>query len=86
MFPCPSKYFFNVDCLGCGGQRALVLLLQGDWVAAFNMYPPIFTVIPWALFFCYSQCYPTKVSKSRLRILTLLNCIVIPISYIFKHI
>ncbi|MFV5685280.1 DUF2752 domain-containing protein [Flavobacterium sp. GB2R13] len=45
MFPCLSKTLFGVECLGCGFQRGLLLLLQGDFIAAFKMYPAIFTTL-----------------------------------------
>ncbi|MEP5254970.1 DUF2752 domain-containing protein [Winogradskyella rapida] len=45
MLPCLWKQTFNVDCMGCGTQRALNLLLQGDFVGAFYMYPAIYTLI-----------------------------------------
>jgi hypothetical protein len=39
MIPCMNKKLFGVECMGCGTQRALVLLLKGDFVAAFHMFP-----------------------------------------------
>ncbi len=42
MFPCISKTLFGIECLGCGFQRAFVLLFQGDFEAAFKMYPAIY--------------------------------------------
>ncbi|WP_324504942.1 DUF2752 domain-containing protein [Flavobacterium sp.] len=43
MLPCLSKTLFGMECLGCGFQRGFLLLLQGDFSGAFNMYPAIFT-------------------------------------------
>jgi hypothetical protein len=43
MMPCLSKTLFGVECLGCGFQRGLLLLLRGDFSAAFQMYPAIYT-------------------------------------------
>ena len=45
MLPCLSKTLFGVECLGCGFQRGFLLLLQGDFVAAFKMYPAIYTTL-----------------------------------------
>ena len=45
MLPCMSKKLFGVECLGCGTQRALILLLKGEFVEAFKMYPPIYTLV-----------------------------------------
>ncbi len=46
MLPCLNKKFFGIECLGCGAQRSLSLLIQGELVEAFQMYPATFTIIP----------------------------------------
>ena len=37
MFPCISKTLFGIECLGCGFQRSLHLLFQGNIEAAFTI-------------------------------------------------
>ncbi len=48
MLPCLNKELFGVDCIGCGIQRATVLLFRGEFIAAFKMYPAIY--IPFSFF------------------------------------
>lgn len=55
MLPCLNKKLFGIDCPGCGLQRSIVLFLKGDFGAAFDMYPAIFTLIPLVLFSIASQ-------------------------------
>ena len=43
MFPCLSKTLFGIECLGCGFQRSLAMLLQGDFSGSFRMYPALLT-------------------------------------------
>lgn len=43
MIPCISKTLFGIECLGCGFQRGLLLLVQGNYRAAFEMYPAIYS-------------------------------------------
>lgn len=50
MLPCLSKKYLGIDCLSCGTQRAFFMILEGDFKAAFAMYPPIYTTI---LFFVF---------------------------------
>ena len=50
MLPCLNKQFFGLDCLGCGAQRALVLVFQGEFAAAFRMFPAIYTILILLLF------------------------------------
>ncbi|WP_344929718.1 DUF2752 domain-containing protein [Aquimarina addita] len=45
MLPCLNKKLFGVDCLGCGLQRSLVLLVKGEFTAAFIMYPAIYPLL-----------------------------------------
>lgn len=44
MLPCVNKQIFGVECLGCGMQRGGLLLLSGDFAAAFRIYPAIYTI------------------------------------------
>ncbi|WP_245967295.1 DUF2752 domain-containing protein [Ulvibacterium marinum] len=46
MIPCFSKQILGLDCPGCGLQRSVVFLFQGDFIAAFHMYPAVYTIIP----------------------------------------
>ena len=45
MLPCLNKKLFGIECLGCGMQRSLGLIIQGDFIGAFRMYPAIYTLI-----------------------------------------
>jgi len=45
MLPCLSKTLFGLECLGCGGQRAFLFLLKGDFIGAFQMYPAIYATV-----------------------------------------
>lgn len=50
MLPCLNKKFFGVDCLGCGLQRSIVLLIKGEFTDAFAMYPAIYPLVVLLLF------------------------------------
>lgn len=45
MLPCLSKKFLGMECFGCGLQRAVLLMFQGEFIQAFKMYPAIYTLI-----------------------------------------
>lgn len=36
---CPIKHFFNIECLGCGTNRAILLLFKGDIAGSLNQNP-----------------------------------------------
>ena len=45
MLPCLNKKFLGMECMGCGMQRSISLIFQGEFTAAFHMYPAIYTLI-----------------------------------------
>src|SRR5579863_1603769 len=54
LLPCAFKTLFGIDCPICGFQRALLLLLQGNFTDSFKMYPPL---IPCLLFLLVISVY-----------------------------
>jgi len=45
MLPCFTKKIIGMDCPGCGIQRSISLLFQGDIVNSFLMYPALIPII-----------------------------------------
>lgn len=84
MLECTNKKIFGVECMGCGIQRATALLFQGEFVAAFKMYPAIYSLILLAglvivnLFVKFKYDYQIKIG------LLIFNVAVIVVSYIIK--
>lgn len=50
MLGCSWKAHFGVDCLTCGFQRSVELLLNGEFAASFKMFPPTVPFIFCVLF------------------------------------
>lgn len=86
MLPCFSKKIFGIDCPGCGLQRSIAFLLQGDFTAAFEMYPAIFAMIP--LFVFILADYFITIKYINIIIITLMTSSVVLIltNYILKFI
>jgi len=84
MLPCLNKKLFGVDCMGCGLQRALSLIFQGEFVAAFQMYPAIYTLILLFLFIGLNIFFKFKNSNKVIAALALLTVATIITSYIIK--
>ena len=84
MLPCLSKQLLNMECFGCGLQRSLVLLVKGEFVAAFYMYPPIYPLLLLVLFFVFKPYLKLK-NTERIKItLVVLTIAFIVINYIIK--
>jgi hypothetical protein len=48
LLPCPAKHFFHIDCPGCGLQRSVVALCEGNFAESLALYPatlPIFALL-----------------------------------------
>jgi hypothetical protein len=84
MLPCFSKTLFGVDCPGCGLQRSIVLLFEGNFIAAFKMYPAVFTTI---LFFVVVGLHFIDKSRNYHRIIVwsaIFNGVIMIVAYFFK--
>ncbi|WP_232771677.1 DUF2752 domain-containing protein [Tenacibaculum sp. Bg11-29] len=84
MLPCLNKKFFGVDCLGCGTQRALSLLIHGEFIAAFKMYPAIYTLLFLAVIIVLNLFYKIKYAQKIISILAVINVLIIVVSYLIK--
>ncbi|OOQ58908.1 hypothetical protein BC343_07300 [Mucilaginibacter pedocola] len=51
LLPCPFKYFTGIDCPGCGFQRSVIALVQGDLKVSLLLYP---ATIPLLLAIAYT--------------------------------
>ena len=85
MLPCVHKKLFGFDCPGCGGQRALVMLLHGDFTEAFFMYPAIYPLVLLGLSILLNLISPFKYYGKTVSTLTIISIATIVISYIFKQ-
>lgn len=84
MLPCLNKKLFGVDCLGCGIQRSLDLLIHGEFIAAFKMYPAIYTLLIFAVFISINLFFKVKYGQKIISILAVVNVLIIVISYVIK--
>lgn len=85
MIPCISKTLFGIECLGCGFQRALLLLVQGNYRAAFEMYPAIYSSLI-LIFFIGLHYIDTKRNyKSVLLTFVTITILFMIGGYYYKH-
>lgn len=85
MLPCFWKQLLNMDCLGCGMQRAFVLLCKGQFTDAFKMYPAIYSTILLFIILAIHLKYKLKQGHNLLLGLFILNIIITITNYIYKH-
>jgi len=85
MLPCLHKKLFGFDCPGCGGQRALVMLLKGDFTEAFFMYPAIYPLTILAISMGVNLFFPIKNYSKIVTFLGAFSVATILISYCIKQ-
>lgn len=84
MIPCMNKQLFGVDCMGCGTQRALLLVLNGDFAKAFHLFPAIYTTL---LFFGVLALHFLDKSRNYHKLiigLAIVNASIMIVSYLYK--
>ncbi len=86
MLPCFSKKTFGIDCPGCGVQRSLALLFQGDFIAAFKMYPAIYSLLFLFGFLILNFFYSIKYANIIINLSAFISIFLILINYILKFI
>lgn len=86
MLPCMNKKLLGIDCMGCGMQRSASLLIQGEFTAAFHMYPAIFTLILLIGFVLLNSFKNYKFAHKIIITLAVINVILIVGNYISKFI
>ena len=84
MLPCMNKSLFGIDCIGCGTQRSLLLLLNGEFTKAFYQFPAIYSTL--LLFGLIGlHLIDKKRNYQKLIIgLAITNALIMIISYIYK--
>lgn len=84
MLPCVNKQILGFECSGCGIQRAFYLLIDGEFINAFYMYPAIYTLIVFATIVVVSLFYKFKYSNKIISILAIINILIILFNFIYK--
>ena len=83
LLSCPWKQV-GLECTGCGLQRSIILILKGEFVAAFAMYPAIYTLFLMFVFMGFHLKFNFEKGAQILKWLFVLNIGIIVTQYILK--
>lgn len=75
MMPCAYRELFGIDCPFCGGQRSLVLLLQGRLLESFLLFPALIPLAVTPFFIRY---------KRALRVMLLADLVIVVGSWLLR--
>jgi hypothetical protein len=84
MMPCLTKKFLGFECFGCGIQRSLVLILEGDFLGAFYMYPAIYVIIIFFGFVLINLFKSFKYANKLINSFGILTVIIIITNFLIK--
>ena len=84
MLPCLNKKLFGLECMGCGMQRSVVLITQGNFTEAFYMYPAVYTLILLFIIIGINTFKKFKYANKIILILAIINGIIILTNFILK--
>ena len=79
-----NKSIFGIDCLGCGTQRALVLVLNGEFLKAFYMFPAIYTTIAFFTILGLNFIDKSRNYHKFIVSLAIINAVIMIVSYTYK--
>jgi hypothetical protein len=84
LLTCPSKHIFHFDCPGCGMQRSVVYLLEGDLAKSFQMYPATIPILFCLIFTALHLKFKFKYGPEIIKGTFAFSALIIVIFYIYK--
>ncbi|PWS27372.1 DUF2752 domain-containing protein [Pedobacter yonginense] len=84
LLSCPLKFYFGIDCPGCGLQRSVLALLRGNFLDSFKLYPATVPLILIVLFSIIHLKVDFKFGASLIKIAFIGIASIILINYIYK--
>jgi len=64
LLPCPFKYLTGLDCPGCGFQRSVIALINGDLHKSLGLYPAAIPLILLSVYLIFDKYFKLDNSKS----------------------
>mgnify|MGYP003875942599 FL=1 len=84
MFACPVKANLGFECPGCGMQRSIVALSEGQLIDSFTFYPALIPIICMLLFLMVHLKFKFKHGARVLLIFYILNSAIILGNFLIK--
>ncbi|MBC8054823.1 MAG: DUF2752 domain-containing protein [Sphingobacteriaceae bacterium] len=84
MLPCFFKHLTGFDCPGCGFQRSVLALFNGDFKMSITLYPAAVFILIFTFISLVNAFYPRKTFKTAETISLYLSVIIGAVSYLIK--
>ncbi len=84
LLACPFKQTLGIDCPGCGFQRSILALLQGNFFASFKYYPATVPILFLITFLGLHLKLEFKNGAFVLKLFYLVVTFIIIFNYVYK--
>ncbi len=84
MISCSWKAQFGVECMTCGFQRSFMLLMKGEFVESFWMFPATIPFLACVLLLCAHLMFKFKRGAAWILTLFSVTAVLILINYSVK--
>lgn len=84
LFACPIKAHLGIDCPGCGFQRSVVALFEGDIAGSLQLYPATLPFIFLIIYTLMHLRYDFRSGAMHIKILYIAVSLIVMIHYIYK--
>lgn len=84
LIPCPFKKLTGFDCPGCGFQRSVIALANGDVNHSLVLYPAAIPIILLLIVIASSRIYLHRDFNKAKRVLMIISAVLITGAYLFK--
>lgn len=84
LLTCPFKASTGLDCPGCGIQRSVLALMQGDIISSFKLYPATIPIISLLIFAVIHLKFDLKNGAFIIKMLYIAIALIIVINYFYK--
>lgn len=85
MLPCVVKYTTGMECIGCGLQRAILAIFQGEFQKAWAIHPASFTTVVLLVYAFLHVFKNFKHGAKVILILTIVNLLISIVQFYLKH-
>ena len=86
MFDCFWVKNFNVECLGCGFQRSLIFLLEGNFKSSLITYPALIPTLILILYLILHLVFKFKNGQKWILVIFIITVSIMVVNYLIKRI
>ena len=84
LLPCLNKNIFGIDCLGCGLQRSLIQVFEGNFKLAFIQFPAIYSTLLFLVVLGFHFVDESRNYSKSLIVTAVLNATIMLVAYFYK--